>query len=45
MKKADIVTFFSRLQERDPEPKGELNYTSPFTLLVAVVSLAPPPEM
>jgi len=37
MKKADIVTFFSRLQERDPEPKGELTYTSPFTLLVAVV--------
>ncbi len=37
MKKADVVTFFARLEEREPEPKGELNYSSPFTLLVAVV--------
>ena len=37
MKKADIETFFSRLQAADPEPKGELDYTNPYTLLVAVV--------
>lgn len=37
MKKANIVEFFSRLQELNPEPKGELNYTNAFTLLVAVV--------
>ncbi|MCF6197516.1 MAG: endonuclease III, partial [Emcibacter sp.] len=36
MKKADIAEFFRRLQERDPEPKGELDYTNPYTLLVAV---------
>ena len=37
MKKPDIETFFSRLQAADPEPKGELDYTNPYTLLVAVV--------
>ena len=37
MKKADIETFFSRFQAADPEPKGELDYTNPYTLLVAVV--------
>lgn len=37
MKKADIEQFFSRLQAADPEPKGELNYKNPYTLLVAVV--------
>ena len=37
MKKADIHAFFARLQAKDPEPRGELNYTNPFTLLVAVV--------
>lgn len=37
MKKADIHEFFRRLEEKNPEPKGELNYTNPFTLLVAVV--------
>lgn len=37
MKKADIEEFFRRLEERDPEPKGELNYVNPYTLLVAVV--------
>lgn len=36
MKKADIETFFSRLQAARPEPKGELNWTNPYTLLVAV---------
>ena len=37
MKKADIEEFYSRLQEQMPEPKGELNYVNPYTLLVAVV--------
>lgn len=37
MKKADIHEFFRRLQEVEPEPKGELFHTNPFTLLVAVV--------
>ncbi len=37
MKKADIEIFFSRLAESDPEPKTELRYSTPFTLLVAVV--------
>ena len=37
MKKENIIEFFSRLKEENPEPKGELNYTNPFTLLVAVV--------
>lgn len=36
MNKKNIHEFFRRLQERDPEPKGELNYTNPYTLLVAV---------
>ncbi len=37
MKPADINEFFSRLQAQNPEPKGELEYVNPFTLLVAVV--------
>jgi endonuclease-3 len=37
MKKADIEEFFRRLEAQDPEPKGELNYVNPYTLLVAVV--------
>jgi endonuclease-3 len=37
MKRADVVTFFDRLAERLPEPKSELEYHNPFTLLVAVV--------
>ena len=37
MKKANAEQFFARLRERDPDPKGELNYINPFTLLVAVV--------
>jgi len=36
MKKKDVWEFFNRLRERDPEPKGELDYTNPYTLLVAV---------
>ena len=37
MNNKEIDNFFSRLQAADPEPKGEVNYTTPFTLLVAVV--------
>lgn len=37
MKKDNVIEFFSRLQAIESEPKGELNYTNPFTLLVAVV--------
>jgi len=36
MKKADIQRFFELLQAQNPEPKGELNYTNAYTLLVAV---------
>ena len=36
MKKAHIHEFFRRLEERDPEPKGELDYSNPYTLVVAV---------
>ena len=37
MKKADIAIFYDRLAEVIPEPKGELEYINPYTLLVAVV--------
>ena len=37
MKLADVDRFFARLSERNPEPKGELDYRNPFTLLVAVL--------
>ena len=37
MKKTNIIEFFSRFRSITPEPKGELDYTNPFTLLVAVV--------
>ena len=37
MKKADVALFFDRLAAAMPEPKGELNYVNPYTLLVAVV--------
>lgn len=37
MKNADVVEFFRRLAEADPDPKGELHYRNEFTLLVAVV--------
>ncbi len=37
MKKPDIEAFFGRLAEADPEPRGELDYINPYTLLVAVV--------
>jgi len=37
MKKENIVEFFTRMKSLNPEPKGELDYVNPFTLLVAVV--------
>lgn len=37
MKKADIHEFFSRLRAANPEPKSDLEYNNPYTLLVAVV--------
>jgi len=37
MKKADIASFFDRLAAAMPEPRGELDYINPYTLLVAVV--------
>ncbi|MDO9460511.1 MAG: endonuclease III, partial [Alphaproteobacteria bacterium] len=33
----EISRFFTRLRARDPEPKSELEYLNPYTLLVAVV--------
>ena len=36
MKKADIQDFFTRLQAANPEPKSELEWTNPYTLVVAV---------
>ena len=37
MKKAHIESFFTRLSQADPDPRGELNYKNHYTLLVAVV--------
>lgn len=37
MTKKQIQTFFERLREQRPEPKTELNYSSPFELLIAVM--------
>ena len=37
MPPADVEAMFARLQQALPEPRGELNYTNSFTLLVAVV--------
>ncbi len=34
---ARIAEIFARFQAADPEPKGELLHTNPFTLLVAVI--------
>ena len=36
MTKKQIQVFFERLREQRPNPKTELNYSSPFELLVAV---------
>lgn len=37
LSKAQVHEFFKRLHAIEPEPKGELTHTNPFTLLVAVV--------
>jgi endonuclease-3 len=37
MKPEKVEQFFARLQKLNPHPKGELDYTNPYTLLVAVV--------
>jgi endonuclease-3 len=37
MKPAKVEEIFRRFSAANPEPKGELSYKSPFTLLVAVV--------
>ena len=37
MKKPEIEEFFARLAKALPEPKTELQYKNPYTLLVAVV--------
>lgn len=37
MKPEKREQFFARLEALNPEPKGELNYTNAYTLLVAVV--------
>jgi len=36
MPKADVVEMFTRLRELNPHPETELEYSSPFELLVAV---------
>lgn len=36
MKKADVFEFYRRLAEDNPSPETELDYTNPFTLVVAV---------
>jgi len=36
MKKDRVEEMFRRFSERDPEPRGELHYKNPYTLLVAV---------
>ena len=37
MKPADVKEFFARLKAKDPDPKCELDFQSPYTLLVAIV--------
>lgn len=37
MKPEKVEEFFARLKAQNPSPKGELDYTNPYTLLVAVV--------
>ncbi|MFL6735016.1 MAG: endonuclease III [Sphingomicrobium sp.] len=37
MNKAQVFEFYSRLAEANPAPTTELEYTNPYTLLVAVV--------
>jgi len=37
LKPAEIDLLYSRLQAKNPNPRGELNFINPYTLLVAVV--------
>jgi endonuclease-3 len=37
MKDAQVAALFARFAEAKPDPRGELEYKSPYTLLVAVV--------
>ncbi len=37
MKKENIAEIFKRLKKHNPQPTTELNYTSPFELLIAVI--------
>src|SRR5439155_17148782 len=37
MKREQVFEFFRRLAEANPSPTTELDYTNPYTLLVAVV--------
>ncbi len=37
LSQAKVRRIFERLQAADPEPRTELNYTTPFELLVAVI--------
>ncbi|MBR1778712.1 MAG: endonuclease III [Alphaproteobacteria bacterium] len=37
MKPTDVKEFFARLKKADPDPKCELDFKSPYTLLVAIV--------
>jgi endonuclease-3 len=37
LNKSQIETFFARLAAANPDPRGELEYLNPYTLLVAVV--------
>ena len=34
--KSEVDDFFARLKKQNPSPKTELEYTNPYTLLVAV---------
>ncbi|MEL0003711.1 MAG: endonuclease III [Rhodospirillales bacterium] len=36
MPKTEVAEFYRRLAALNPEPRGELNYVNPYTLLVAV---------
>ncbi|HRX35682.1 MAG TPA: endonuclease III, partial [Aestuariivirga sp.] len=37
MKREHVIEMFSRLREFNPKPSTELDYSSPFELLVAVI--------
>jgi len=37
MKKSDVDAFYARLAAANPEPRSELDFINPYTLLVAVV--------